>query len=191
MIIVHFPLPISLLSVNRFTVRDACSARGNAESHYNYRCVSPQPTLIAGRTRHLYHVSCSIDLDTSWYTRRSFFLDRNEFDKDWLPEMGSWFSKISTRLLNECKRSRKGNGISYKISYFSECWKFFGPNNSITISIETSICQNKGNESAAKGYSSWMDEWNGRGGERGGLVKISWLLCAWQHTLYGELGSRF
>lgn len=133
-------------------------------------------------------------LHRSWYIlihSSILFLDRNKFDKDWLPEMGSWFSKISTRLLNECKRSRKGNGISYKISYFSECWKFFGPNNSITISIETSICQNKGNESAAKGYSSWMDEWNGRGGERGGLVKISWLLCAWQHTLYGELGSRF
>lgn len=47
MIIVHFPLPISLLSVNRFSIRDTSYVYSGTESHYNYWCVCPQPTLIA------------------------------------------------------------------------------------------------------------------------------------------------
>lgn len=99
MIIVHFPLPISLLSVNRFTVRDARSACGNTESHYNYRCVSPQPILIAGggvgiRVTSFIPAIISTTrapsiFNIARYLKRFplvdpfLFLQRNEFDKNW------------------------------------------------------------------------------------------------------------
>lgn len=108
MIIVHFPLPISLLSVNRFTVRDACSACGNTESHYNYRCVSPQPILIAGGIRITSFIpaistTCAPSIFNTadilmFPTRRSVVLFETNLNKN-------RFFKISTHL--EFKRCRK------------------------------------------------------------------------------------
>lgn len=117
MIIVHFPLPISLLSVNRFTVRDACSACGNTESHYNYRCVSPQPILIAGGIRITSFIpaistTCAPSIFNTadiltFPTRRSVVLFETNLNKN-------RFFKISTHLFQSSlkdveKRRKRGD----------------------------------------------------------------------------------